>query len=109
MKHIVNDNGSYVSKFYTLNNNKYEIIAEPKVKYLKSREIAPLIYTYSQKSDSSPAKKEWKQIKDEKSFYDGRYFSSNCLTWYLTFRKCKSYGLYEFFASDKRDSIFGSK
>ncbi|MEA2018213.1 MAG: hypothetical protein U9N59_07175 [Campylobacterota bacterium] len=40
--------------------NKYEIVAEPKVKYLKSREIAPLIYTYSQTSDSLVVSKEWK-------------------------------------------------
>lgn len=40
--------------------NRYEIVAEPKVEYLKSREIAPEIYTYAQISDGSSAQKEWK-------------------------------------------------
>jgi Tfp pilus assembly protein PilE len=39
--------------------NKYKIIAEPKVKYLKSREIPPKIYSYSKGLNSSEAIKKW--------------------------------------------------
>jgi len=39
--------------------NRYEIVAEPKIEFLKSREIAPQIFIYSKQSDKSESK-EWK-------------------------------------------------
>ena len=39
--------------------NSYTLYAEPKIKYLKSREIAPKVYTYHKTLNKEP-QKQWK-------------------------------------------------
>jgi len=52
----------YYDYTVTTTLNSYTIVAEPKIKFLRSREIPPKVYTYSHKLGSDKEEGSWSRL-----------------------------------------------